>query len=225
MSEAFPATKIFLEGLPGAGKSTLLDHLGLRGIPVVHELGYVLDPTDFPGDGASVDEILAIDDWFIEKEKERMENASGVFDRSYFTHLTYAYGYSRFMGLPSFEPTVRKYQSVIKAGQLHLPDGIIYVDVPPELSIERQETRMRLGVLALKGFWMDQHFLADLREAYDMLFQSCKGIPTVRIDGTLTSENQADQVIRHLAGITESDSGRSNTVDLEHYIDSPTKKL
>ena len=83
-------SKIFLEGLPGAGKSTALEIMAAENVPVVRELGLVLGLDAFPGNGTTVSEILAIEDWFIDQEAERMKCKDAVFDRSYFSHLTYA---------------------------------------------------------------------------------------------------------------------------------------
>ncbi len=185
--------RIFLEGLPGAGKSTLVTELERRSVPVVHELGKVLGVDAFPGNGISVAEILNIDDWFIAQEMSRMQSMEAVYDRSYLTHLTYAHGYGRYMNLPSFEPTVDKYSNALKKGRLELPTAIMYMDIEPDASIERQRIRSGMGVAALDSFWEDKDYLASLREAYDALLDSCDNIAVIQLDGSQDTSSLADE--------------------------------
>ncbi len=64
---------IFIEGLPGAGKTTLIRLLEKQGRDIEHELGHVIPASEFPGNGETIEAILGIDDWFINKEKARLE--------------------------------------------------------------------------------------------------------------------------------------------------------
>lgn len=55
--------------------------------------------------------LKKIDNWFINKEEWRMSDLSKrFFDRSYLTHLSYAYAYSNWISLPSFKLTVNRYR-------------------------------------------------------------------------------------------------------------------
>lgn len=193
-------SKIFLEGLPGAGKSSALEIIAAEGIPVMRELGLMLGLDAFPGNGSSVSEILAIDDWFINQEAERMQREDSVFDRSYFSHLTYAYGYGRYMGLHSLEPTVKKYEQAITMGKLTVPDAVVYIDIEPELSIERQHKRASMGVPLLDDFWMDKFFLQDLRDSYAELFNACTGIDVLVQNG----ENESDVIAHNITAFYDS---------------------
>lgn len=74
---------IFIEGLPCAGKSLLVNALAEQGDSVCFELGKVLSREDFPGNGKSLDEVERINNWFISREAERMnDNKLTFYDRS-----------------------------------------------------------------------------------------------------------------------------------------------
>jgi len=114
-------TIVFIEGLPAGGKTHLIRYIESRGHQVIHELGRVLKPEDFPGDGKTIEEILRIHDWFIEKEHARFEHKiSGVFERSFMTQLGYAFAYPRYMNLDAFEKGVNKYASAIYSGSFNI---------------------------------------------------------------------------------------------------------
>ncbi len=211
-------SRLFLEGLPGAGKSTALNIIAEHNVPVVQELGLTLGPDGFPGNGQTIEEILEIDDWFIGQEERRTQVSEGVYDRSYFTHLTYAYGYGRYTELQSLEPTVEKYRRAVALGRLAIPTAIAYIDVEPELSIERQEKRIRSGVPPLDSFWMDKSFLSDLRDAYECLFQSCESIPVLRQDGANKSAIVANNISNFYNKLAEKPAQTDPRLDFDQYI-------
>jgi hypothetical protein len=185
--------KIFIEGLPGAGKTTLTTLLRKEGFPVAPDFGLANHSSDYPGDGTTIEEILAIDDWFIVKESVRMRSEAGIFDRSYLGNLAYAYAYGHNMKINSLKFTIKKYEQAIKLGKLALPEGVVYIDIDPELSIERQYRRVYEGRHLLEEFWRDKFFLQDTRDAYQALFESCTDIIVLPLDGetenTILSES------------------------------------
>lgn len=192
--------RIFIEGLPGAGKTTTSKILRQKGIPVARDFGLAQGAEDYPGNGTSVDEILAIDDWFIKQEAERMKSDIGIFDRSYLGNLTYAYAYGRLLGIDSLKPTTEKYKHAIEIGKLALPEGLVYIDIDPELSIERQHQRVNEGIPLLEDFWRDKKFLQDLRESHSALFKACIDMPIITLDG----EENTTVVARDIASFYTS---------------------
>lgn len=206
--------RIFVEGLPCAGKSLLVKHLEQQGHNVVHELGRTINPNDFPGNGTTLDEILKIDDWFIRHESDR-SNRTGVYDRSFLTHVTYAYAYGIYRGTQSFRPTVERYIDAIEAERLMLPDAITLIDIEPEESIERQVIRVASGRRPLDDFWSDIEFLGNLRRAYGSLLVKCMGIEVVFIDGHSTTEEKCQEVEPLLVGTANTDK----VIDLDKYCE------
>ena len=211
-------TKVFLEGLPGAGKTTTSKILREERIPVARDFGLANGAEDYPGNGTTVDEILAIDDWFINKESERMRSDSGIFDRSYLGNLTYAYAYGRYKGLDSLKPTIKKYEQAIAVGRLALPEGIVYIDIDPELSIERQYKRVGEGVPLLDDFWRDKYFLQDLRDSHTALFNSFTNIPTLILDGETESEAVAHGIASFYHSLDLNTPALEPQLQLEQYI-------
>lgn len=183
---------IFIEGLPCSGKSTLVKALAAAGTSVQYELGKILPREAFPGNGQTVQEVAEIDRWFIRQEGLRRPIATTtVFDRSYFTHLCYAFAYSRLTGLQTAHQTVMSYREALLAGNLFLPDGLVIVHVEPEVSVQRQLKKLRDGVSrGLPGFWRTIEFLSDFNAAYRWLVASMNGIPVITIDGNLDPERK-----------------------------------
>ncbi|MGK0663977.1 AAA family ATPase [Serratia marcescens] len=193
---------IFIEGLPCAGKSLLVNALAAQGTSVCFELGKVLSRADFPGNGLSVAEVEKINEWFIAKECERMRGKAHYFDRSYFTHLCYAYAYGRFMSLDIFPATVKKYAEKISDGGLPLPWGIVYVDIESKESIARQENKIATRVSrGLPAFWRNEQFLNDTCDAYQNLFSSCFDIPVLSIDARLSTQAKLNQLNEWMSGV------------------------
>lgn len=211
-------TRIFLEGLPGAGKTTTSKILREERVPVARDFGLANGAEDYPGNGTTVDEILAIDDWFIDKESERMRADSGIFDRSYLGNLTYAYAYGRHMGLDSLKPTVRRYAQAIAVGKLALPEALVYIDIDPELSIERQHQRVGEGVPLLDDFWRDKFFLQDVRDSHTVLFNSCANIPTLILDGKTESVAVAHCIASFYRSLELTTPVLEPQLQLEQYI-------
>lgn len=183
--------RIFIEGLPCAGKSLLTKELEAKGQRVVHELGRVLPKDSFPGDGKNIEEIKKINSWFIDKEQKRLlKNQHAYFDRSFFTHLVYAYAYEKYSGIKSFQETVDQYQDSLNQQELVLPEKVIYLDENPETSIQRQEFKILIGRTALASFWRDKTFLKNTLIAYDSLFENLSGIDLIKIDADLSTEEK-----------------------------------
>lgn len=211
-------TRVFLEGLPGAGKTTTCKILKKSDVPVAQDFGLAQGAEDYPGDGATIDDILAIDDWFIDKESERMKSDTGIFDRSYFGNLTYAYAYGRLMGLDSLKPTMKKYEEAIALGKLALPEGLVYLDIDPELSIERQHKRVKEGVPLLDNFWRDKFFLQDLRDSHVALFNSCSGIPLLTLNGEARITVIAQNIVSFYESLGTVASAPKPRLELGQYL-------
>jgi thymidylate kinase len=211
-------TKVFLEGLPGAGKTTTSRILREEKIPVARDFGLANGADDYPGNGTTVDEILAIDDWFIQKESERMRSDSGIFDRSYLGNPTYAYAYGRHMGLNSLKPTIRRYARALAVGRLALPEGFVYIDIDPELSIERQHQRVGEGVPLLDDFWRDKFFLQDVRDSHTALFNACTNIPMLILGGETESVDVAHGIASFYRSLELNAPALEPQLQLEQYI-------
>jgi thymidylate kinase len=209
---------VFVEGLPGAGKTTTSKMLKQMSIPVARDFGLAQGAEDYPGNGTTVEEILAIDDWFIDKESERMKSDTGIFDRSYLGNLTYAYAYGRHMALESFRPTVKKYEQAIALGKLALPAGLVYIDIDPELSIERQYQRVEEGIPLLDDFWRDTFFLQDIRDSHTALFNACSNIPTLILDGEAESTAVAHGIASFYTTLESTESVIEPQLQLDKYI-------
>jgi thymidylate kinase len=209
---------IFIEGLPCAGKSLLIKALEAQGESVCFELGKMLNRDDFPGNGQSLDEVELINHWFIRKESERMkENPSLFFDRSYLTHLCYAYAYSRWTSLDIFESTVTMYANKIVEGSLPKPERVIYVDICSQESIARQEKKMTDQVSrGLPAFWRSERFLDDTRYAYQKLFTSMTGIPVLSINAELNTKDKLKKLQRWLSS-TEAQGAAD--IDCDSFVD------
>lgn len=212
--------RVFIEGLPGAGKTTTTKFLRESGLPVAQDFGLVHGADDYPGNGTTIDAILAIDDWFIDKESERMKSDADIFDRSYLGNLTYAYAYGRHMRLDSFKPTVIKYEQALALGKLALPEGLVYIDVDPEISIERQYKRVDEGVPLLDDFWRDKSFLQDLRDAHHALFEACINITTLVIDGEIASPIIANRVASFYSSLNKITAPPEPQLQFNQYIAS-----
>lgn len=187
--------KVFIEGLPCAGKSLLVKALQENGNHVVHELGRVLPRGSFPGDGKNADEIEKINEWFIDRESDRITNNTyGYFDRSFFTHLVYAYAYEKFSGIESFHRTIDQYQIALDERRLTLPDKVIYIYENPSISIERQLFKISIGRVALASFWRDEIFLRDTIVGYTALLESLSGVNTIILDAEMTTEEKLSKL-------------------------------
>lgn len=205
----------FIEGLPCAGKSLLTKRIKSMGGSVVHELGRIIPSNNFPGNGGNVAEVLEIDDWFIQKEGERLTSSdTAYFDRSYLTHLAYAYAYGRYKGIPSLEATVQKYSQALNDNRLVMPEGIIYLEISPEESIQRQAIRIKMGSKALDNFWSDKSFLNDIEYAYQRLFDSIDNVCLLQLSGELSTEEKYAQV----SAVAENHKNGESTIDLAHYV-------
>ena len=208
----------YVEWLPCAGKSLLIKALEKNKCNVIHELWRVLNKKDFPGDGKSLDEIRNIDNWFVDKEWQRyiwlpISNENIYFDRSFLTHLAYAYAYSRFTKIKSFKDTVHTYEKALDDGILFSPDVIINIKVPSDISIQRQNEKILQNPnKALPYFWRDKQFLNDLLYAYSKLYESYKG-NFIEIDGKLTTEEKLSKVLN--APVVEP---WKNGIDLDYYL-------
>jgi len=170
---------VFIEWLPWAGKSTLTKWLESANKSVVHELWRVIWSEKFPGNGKTLEDINQIDLRFIKKEISRMQKGRSsniiFFDRSFFSHITYAYAYSKHMWLQSFKKTVLLYHQMVKDNMLLLPDYLIYMVIREQTSIFRQVNRVNNWSNKLPDFWMDKNFLKDLLLAYEWLLYNFNG--------------------------------------------------
>jgi len=207
--------KIFVEGLPAAGKTSLIKFLEIKGYPVVHELGRVLPQTAFPGNGKNLEHMIKINKWFIEQESNRfVHHPDTAYDRSYLTHLSYAYAYSKYTGIIGFNLTINQYNSAIVNKLLVYPDSVIYLDISPEESIKRQITRTkREEQPALPTFWRDKKFLQDLKTADAALFKSMNNIQILKICANDTNKDKYNQVKLYL-----TKTSFDKNIDLEKYI-------
>ena len=208
----------YVEWLPCAWKSLLIKQLEKNKENVVHELWRVLNKNEFPWDGKNVEEINTIDKWFIDKESKRYECVDSskkniYFDRSFLTHLAYAYAYSKFMNIPSLKNTVKLYENALNDGKLIVPDTIININIPSEISIQRQEEKMRINPSkALPFFRRNKRFLDDLFYAYSKLYESYNW-KLVDIDGRLTTEEKLEQIMK----LPDAPLDNSN-LDLEAFF-------
>lgn len=206
---------IYVEGLPCAGKSLLVKQLELKGYKVIHELGRTIDPTEFPGNGRDLEETRKINDWFISKESQRSQQA-GIFDRSFLTHLAYAYAYSRLTGIPCFRPALQKYQEALTSGKLTMPDGVVYLELSSTKSVKRQIAKIASGRRPLDWFWRKKTFLDDTLIAYNSLLASLKGVKIIRIDGELSTKDKCRRLITNL---NEESVSKNKYLDMQQYLD------
>ena len=207
----------YIEGLTCAWKSLLTKALEKEWEKVQHELWRVLNKSDFPGDWKNLEEIFKIDRRFIEQEQKRginwQEKEKIFFDRSFLTHLTYAYAYSKHTKIPSFEWTIRLYQEAIEYKKLIIPDTIVDIIISSENSIKRQENKIQANPQkALPTFWRDKFFLNNILYAYTKLYEAYNWL-VIQLDSNLSTSEKLNKVLNFWI-----QKGRNLKLDLEDYL-------
>ena len=213
---------VVIEGLPASGKTQLLEMLRLCGCDTIPEIAKTIKPEDFPGNGQNIDEVLAIDDWFIGKENERMCSLGGIFERSWISNVVYSYAYARHMKLQSMRPTIEKYQQALTSGRLRFPDVIVFIEVAPMVSSKRQSLRIASGKPTMGDFWLKENFLSDTNFAYKTLFSCCSNVHILRISGERQAGENAGAVIEFLGDL--HDTCTTSFVDLNRFINKMSEK-
>lgn len=208
----------YIEWLPCAGKSLLIKKLEANNEKVVHELWRILKKEEFPWDWRSVEEVNLIDKRFINKESLRYgliddKDWNVYFDRSFLTHLSYAYAYSKFTNLPFLKNTIKLYEKALEDWNLIVPDTIVNISVPSTISIQRQKEKIKDNPhKALPYFFREKSFLDNLLYAYSKLYESYTW-NFIDIDWRLTTEEK-------LAKVLNSPDNVWWTLDLDHYLNA-----
>jgi thymidylate kinase len=95
---------------------------------------------------------------------------------------------------------------------------LVYIDIDPELSIERQYQRVEEGIPLLDDFWRDTFFLQDIRDSHTALFNACSNIPTLILDGEAESTAVAHGIASFYTTLVSTESVIEPQLQLDKYI-------
>lgn len=190
--------KLFLDGLPGVGKTTVCHQLNKLGIQTIPDISAKVRQRDFPGDGVNLETSIEILSWFIIKEQERLKY-EGVFDRSFLSHLAYAYAYEKFQNLQGlFSRYLDTFEDLIACDTLRLPDKMVILTTEvPKISRDRLIYRSsQSGRSWLPFFWYDAGFRVNYFNLLSTL-SACFSGANYTLDNT-TSAIETAGVIKDL---------------------------
>ncbi len=202
-AEQFQNLFIGIAGMIGAGKSTLAEALGAHlGIDVYHEP--VADNeylSDFYRDTARYSfatQIYLLNRRFQQHQEIIWRGRSAVQDRTIYEDSIFAKMLVR-LGLME-ERDYRTYSQLFRHMSHFMcrPNMIIYLDVSPERSMERIQTRSR-GVES----GISMAYLTALYEGYEEFIREIsKMVPVIRVDYDRfgTAEEMAEVVLREYMG-------------------------
>lgn len=203
--------KVFLEGLPGAGKTTLFENIKFEN-------------PELKISRPKISRHLAIDTILLSAkgdqarklvEYDLLQENSGytLKDRSFLSMLTTFISHGK-ISEDIMINLIDQYDHAIKSGILSLPDLVVYLDIDPKTSVERQQERGRVHAW---GF--DNKVLGRNRALYNVLFKNLS-ITEVEVidnqdkDGHITRETELKKKIIDTI-ISPSKPGKS--LDLQSY--------
>lgn len=121
---------IGLEGAPGAGKTTLVEALTQQGvIATVPEIMIDLEATTGEGDFIVNDEL---------KSAAALASNGAIVDRSFMSTLAFNFAYEATFGRGNYDLVRGEIVRRIMKGSIVVPDAYIYLDIPIEVSLDRQ---------------------------------------------------------------------------------------
>lgn len=165
------AMVVAIEGPVCSGKSTLLKHLKASGVGVVNEYSeYVAKANrDFPKfPPTSYEQAQHGFEFFLDLEKKRIADFTNIdsskiaLDRSIYTLLAFEVGASPITKINIFDWATNRVQ---KEDDLILPDHIIYLDVPTDISRNRAE----VNNISIPKFLLTNEFNNGFRSFFQSL--------------------------------------------------------
>jgi hypothetical protein len=167
-----------VDGLPGVGKSTLLYGLAAA-LPIAPEVA-VLRRRGSAMDGSTLDESRRIASGFLADEVARIAGLPAlVLDRSWLSHLAYAWAFEATAGQPGL------YRSVYDRTDRLLSDGLLQRplrSVLLERSAEPSARRTPSGFSALPDFYSEPNFKRLWTEWWSLLEASGAHLDRLSVD-------------------------------------------
>lgn len=174
-SEPKSTRVVAIEGPVCAGKSSLVNSLigsGLGGILEYSEyVGHAnQDFPKFPPRDA--EQAKRSFEFFLDLEKQRildmqlLTQSNVVIDRSIFTLLAFEAGASRITGIDIFDWAVER---LLQEEEIILPDHVVYLDVAPQVSIQRAEE----NDIPIPKFLLSEEFNRGFRDFFIALSEGC----------------------------------------------------
>ena len=121
---------IVLEGLPGSGKTTLATRLAATS--AYTKIDEMLVPIQTGGD-----EFRYVDH-DIKKHAMARQYRDSVMDRSHISTLAFNYANDRINALDNYPRIAERINEKLSDGELYDPDLVVYLTIPVELSLSRQ---------------------------------------------------------------------------------------
>lgn len=162
-----------IEGLAGGGKTSLAEC-------IKDEFGYIkIDEAIHKEiDGSDRDAYLNQD---IDKHRLIHAHKNSVMDRSYLSTLAFNYASDHVFGTHNFPYISEKVQKYLQKGILSIPEHVIFIDVPIEISLARQKK-------SNAAYWSDTSMLTFTDKFNKQYIDSLDPHTVLRIDGRQSFE-------------------------------------
>lgn len=174
---------IVIEGFCSAGKTTLIEAAAAKlGAAVMPELplfaGNLFAPVGTAEASAHNEQVsFELERFRLRWARDLREHASLVLmDRCILSTLVIGYSWVDTFGARSFFSLASKLSAALRSGDFEIPDVIAYLEGSPELSRQRNATR----VPPLSEFWIDHEALNRQLHAYTTLFAGLDGVVSLQ---------------------------------------------
>lgn len=180
---------IVVDGIIGAGKTTVAEFLSKNlNIPLYEELlddgkstlaqrmldRFYQNPTRW----SAITQVMFLNNRYLDIKKAESEKTSSIFDRSIYGDEIFARNLLVRGQMEEDEFLI--YQSILKGmlSQIKVPEILIYIDVSVDTAMERINMRSR----STEADLIPRDYMEDLRENYELWYESYNLSPKVRID-------------------------------------------
>ncbi len=192
--------RIVLEGLPGAGKTTLGTRLSKEcNLPFIPEFAC------FRAEELRRYNLRAPFYRINEETKEYIGNCFTepviIFDRHYIGVLAFAFSLNKLQGPnennENYESEFSWYQKGLRSGSLTRADHIIFLDIPAELSLERQPLAQEFDPM-----FGNLNFLKLIQDYYHYFFQAVEpDLKVTVLSGIQSEEEIFSKVINYIFSV------------------------